>query len=163
MMQKSRLCRSETVRTRQRYRRIRDSRKVVNAAVKRLKHGGAIDDLSAFRHPESDSDARAEPERSPSGVRTEQRTPKGARDSERTLRCRSGDRAEPEQRRGLRKEQRTPKENSDTGAETEWSSSGARMEKGLRKDAPVQEHSSAEPERSPNGERTPKGRTGAGA
>ena len=31
------------------------------------------------------SEAGAEPERSPSGARTEHRTPKGARDSERTL------------------------------------------------------------------------------
>ena len=68
--------------------------------------------------PEWKSDARAEPERSPSGARTEQRTSKGARDSERTLGISSGARAEPERSpngaqdpkisTGLRKDARGP-------------------------------------------------------
>ena len=65
--------------------------------------------------PEWDSDAGAELERSPSGVRTDQRTSKGARDSERRSEAgaepeRSPSGAEdPERTTGLRKDARVPK------------------------------------------------------
>ena len=59
--------------------------------------------------PEWDSDAEAEPERSPRGARTKQRTPKGPRDSERTLGIRSEARAKPERSREPRKNHGTPK------------------------------------------------------
>ena len=75
-MKKIRVCRCEAVRIQLRYERIRDSRKVVNTAVKRREHSGATDDFGAFRLPESYSDARAELERSPSGVRPDQKTRK---------------------------------------------------------------------------------------
>ena len=98
-MQESQLCRCEAVKTRRRYRRIRDSRKVVNAAMKRREHGSATDAFGPFRHPETDSDTRAEPERSLNGAQNSERSTGLREDAPMQKRSPSGARAEPERRK----------------------------------------------------------------